>query len=211
MPLVRWIIPSIDPVWRDECWATLHPDIRKRTTIIDNGAHNCGVATSWNLGAVQAEKEGARWMVICSETMRFGAPGGTDFEDRLVGPWADCGHNWHLIAFSVETLMEVGPFDEAFWPIYFEDADYERRLTLAGMPSPRGEQRSVPPMVGVDAHAEASGHSLTAGLVSVNMGIQAARYATKWGGPKGSEKYTTPYGNPDLTIRDVTIGEDHLA
>lgn len=207
----RWVIPSVDKVWRDECWATLHPDIRKRTTIIDNGEHNCGVATSWNLGAVQAEAEGARWLVICSETMRFGPTGGSDFEDRLTGPWADCGHNWHLIAFAMDTLREVGPFDETFWPIYFEDADYERRLELAGFDTPRGVNRTRVPLAGIDARAEASGHSLTAGFVSVNMGIQAARYRTKWGGEKGAETYATPYGNPDLTVRDVTVGEDHLA
>lgn len=208
MPLVRWVLPSMDPAWRQECWDSMHPSVRARTLVVDNSEHNTGVAPSWNLGALQAQREGARWLVICSDSMRFGPPGGRDFEDRLTGPWADCGHNWHLIGFAMHTVQQVGLWDETFWPIYFEDADYERRMALSGLPTPDGATRTRPPMGGIDAWAADSGHSLKAGHVAVDLGVQAARYATKWGGPKGDERYVTPYGNPGLDLRAVTLGPD---
>ena len=206
-----WCIPSIDPVWGDSCWTSLHPAIRERCIFVDNFTVNRGVAPSWNLGIAQAEDLDADWLVLCSEAMRFGEPGGRDFERRVItsrdAPWVDCGYSWHLIALRMNVIYHVGRFDETFWPAYYEDADYDRRLQLAGFFSPRAPDRPEPPVGGIDVVEVGAGHSIDAGLVSVDMGIQAAKYATKWGGGKGHEQYTTPYGSRDLTFRDVTLGD----
>jgi hypothetical protein len=208
---VIWCLPSIDPEWRDACMASLHPTIRTRLLLVDNSTDNAGIATSWNLGILKAERVGAEWLVLLSECMNFGRYGGLDFERRLTPPWTDCGYNWHLIAYHIDTLHAVGRFDETYWPGYFEDQDYERRLELSGFPSPRGLDRSRPPIEGIDVTERGSGHSIASRLVRIDLGVQAARYATKHGGPKGSETYSTPYGNPALKWSDVTLGEAYRA
>ena len=59
--------------------------------------------------------------------------GGYSEEDLAAGATQD--RNWvdfSCFLISREVYEALGPFDEAFQPAYFEDADYYRRLILAG-------------------------------------------------------------------------------
>lgn len=42
--------------------------------------------------------------------------------------------DWSVFGITEETIQRVGWLDENFHPAYVEDADYERRCTLAGIP-----------------------------------------------------------------------------
>lgn len=42
-------------------------------------------------------------------------------------------HDWRVFKLTAETVDTVGLFDEHFHPAYCEDADYERRCSLAGI------------------------------------------------------------------------------
>jgi hypothetical protein len=208
----QWVIPSLDPAYQAACLATLTVP---RVTVIDNTGFNRGVAASWNLGIDDALAAGVDWLVICSESMRFGPPGGADFEAGLTGAWTPsrCDHTcvypcgavgtgglgWHLIGLSMATVATVGYFDEVFYPAWWEDTDYFRRIDLAGLFDDQA------PVVTVDAHLIAVEHSFNAGLVpTANWGVTAPFYEAKWGGMPGDETFTRPYGRADLDLTSVT-------
>jgi GT2 family glycosyltransferase len=86
-----------------------------------------------------------------------------------------------------ETLRSVGPFDVGFWPIYFEDTDYERRMMLEGV---------TMSVVDVRESYTDKGHarSWREGWVDVDYERQAAYYRAKWNGDPGEETYLFPFG-----------------
>lgn len=194
----RWLMPSIDEHRGFGCFQTLSPDIQLRTVIVPNWAphENLGVPASWNIGVrMVLDDPKAEWLVLLSEAMRFGQRGGEDFEDQLDGMITDALFGWHLIGFHRTVFETIGLFDEIFSPGYWEDTDLLWRMHCAGLPSPR--ENDLPGRVqisDIDAHDLGTEHSLKSGLVKVSLSAQAEKYRAKWGGPQGSERWTTPYG-----------------
>lgn len=198
--VVLWLVPTIDRAWGGECLAGMRVANVLR---VDNSLHNLGVARSWNVGIDAARGIDADWLVLCSESVRFGPAGGLDFEASLSG-YCTLSHlsGWHLIALHRDLIGRVGYFDPTFGPAYFEDADYSRRMTLAGQPINGGEPACR--QIEVDAAEQAVAHTLTAGLVEVDYGAQAAKYDAKWGGPPGAETFDRPWNRPDADL--TTLG-----
>lgn len=107
---------------------------------------------------------------------------------------AIAGQRFSLFWLRYAAFLDVGPFDEQFWPAYFEDNDYHRRLALAGWASP-----VAPSLVG---------HVTSATLAAARPAEQAAhhdrfranrrRYLAKWGGLPGEETFTAPYDGATL-------------
>lgn len=209
-------MPSIDPVFGKACRASMAPDIQDRLHVVDNsGGSNLGVSASWNQGIDRALESGADWLVIVSESIRFGDRGGHDFENGLTGEWvlAACdqtcrvdptgagfcqgGYGWHLTALSRALIERVGHFDEVYYPAWFEDADYSYRMILTG--TTHGVR-----LTGIDAHLVACEHSTAAGLVEGTFYTTRPFFDAKWGGPPGHECFTHPYNDPALSPRDVT-------
>lgn len=200
---IAWVLPSIDAAFRRACVATMHPNIRRRTHIVDNTAINIGCAASWNKGAEYAAGIGADWLIIVSESIRFGVAGGTDFEAGLAGDWvfAECdhtctpvidtgagfctnGYGWHLAAFSTKLIATVGRFEERFVKPGYEDADYTYRMAKAGY---TGYQHTH--LTGIDAHLAACEHSTAAGFVTTPSWANASLYHRIHGGPPGHERW----------------------
>ena len=77
------VLPSIDAEYRDACLAGLAPEVLKHVIVVDNRFTNRGVATSWNRGARHVLQHGIDWLVILSESTRFGPRGGRDFVAAL--------------------------------------------------------------------------------------------------------------------------------
>lgn len=98
------------------------------------------------------------------------------------------GHAWSLFAMRARVWRRVGAFDERFWPAYFEDNDYQRRLEVAGV------RRVV-------AHSSKS-HAGSATIRSYNQQQMAAHHAQfranrayfieKWGAAPGAVRATWP-------------------
>jgi hypothetical protein len=219
-----WVIPSIDPAFGKACQESLSPEVRERLCVVDNTEHNHGVAASWNIGIRHAAAIGADWLVICSESMRFGPAGGKDFEAGLAGlaglvmgrcdqtctqvidtgqGFCQNGYGWHLIGLHMGTVERVGLFDEIFYPAWWEDADYKRRMHLAKILEDE-------PVDGVDAHLAACEHTLASGaLGGVGWWTTMSRYELKWGGLAGEERWIHPYNDPRLDWRFT--GEQQLA
>jgi beta-1,4-mannosyl-glycoprotein beta-1,4-N-acetylglucosaminyltransferase len=121
------------------------------THIIDNGDQgiippgsvqvtktsvNLGVAGSWNLGINIAKAKGATHVILLNDDIELGfslkhlidSTKDIDLETTLV----TSEKNWSFIFSSINLFEEVGPFDEKFYPAYFEDDDYRNRLQMFG-------------------------------------------------------------------------------
>lgn len=204
------VMPVIHEPTARACWDTMSERFQAAAIVVDNTVDNRGVAGSWNVGVDAMLAGGADWLVIVSAGVRFCRPdsgacyGGDDFLDALdaAEPSADAieaadGIGWHLIAFRRETLEAVGRFDEIFWPAYMEDIDWGFRYHLW-----RNLERPIRhpfwPKVPVAAWVPLIAHGVVLGGVHADPSENLARYAAKWGGVSGSERFTRPYDHPAL-------------
>jgi GT2 family glycosyltransferase len=108
------------------------PDCVEHTTYLPMPA-NLGVAGSWNLG-IKSFPYADRWF-IASNDVQF-HPGALERlsearrdEITLSGDFPF----WQAFCVGYEAVRRLGLFDEAFFPAYFEDKDYERRAEHAGV------------------------------------------------------------------------------
>jgi GT2 family glycosyltransferase len=102
---------------------------------------NLGVAASWNLALRLAYRE--PWVLICSDDMWWPVNAMHEFvaqssEDSLVV--SQTWPHWCAFTIGMSVVKRVGMFDEGYFPAYFEDTDYERRLARAGVPRQLGPQ-----------------------------------------------------------------------
>lgn len=84
---------------------------------------------------------------------------------------------------------KVGKFDERFWPCYFEDVDYHRRIQLANLVEFAVTNTSYEHL------GNAFIKSLTATereALHVQVQKNAHYYSAKWGGPPGQETLGVP-------------------
>ena len=235
-PTFLIVLPAISPTLAHTCVESMSPILRQQTFLIDNTglgriahthqtqvrwtltpARNLGVASSWNAGVNAAQTVGANYLVIVSQSIRFGGQGGLDFlaaltlrQDRPL-LLMDAQFGWKLIALATWTLDVVGGFDPIFDPAYFEESDVMYRMHLAGLASPWYNDRPGREQVVVDATSAGDAVAYKEGLVQLDYGMQAARYELKWGGQPRDERWTTPYGDPTLDFRFVGAREGQQA
>ena len=165
---------------------------------------NLGVAGSWNLllDWVAARWRGAEWRALISNNdIEFNpraiaaiekAMSSTHPPELLIG---DHGFAWFMLTRAC--VVKVGRFDERFYPAYFEDNDYHRRATLAGV----RQARITKPRT---QHGDATrGGSLTIHSDARLLRYHAKTfprngeyYVQKWGGYPGEEKFARPFGDP---------------
>jgi GT2 family glycosyltransferase len=158
--------------------------------VVDVGC-NLGVAASWNL-AMQINPR-APWWMLANVDQEYG-PGDLG---RVTAAMADpearvaCLCRFGAFGINRACLERVGWFDENFHPIYAEDADYEHRCLLAGVPVVDLPSATVQLDGGSvswrsdPAYATANARTYPANL---------AYYEAKWGGPlRGGERFATPF------------------
>lgn len=93
---------------------------------------NLGVAGSWNLG-IKVLPHHEKW-IIGSNDVVF-APGDlAKFEQASVDEVTVCDKppHWQVFCVGENVVRDVGLFDEALYPAYFEDNDYVRRVQHHG-------------------------------------------------------------------------------
>lgn len=201
------VMPSIHPPYTWTCLQSMHPAFRAQTYVIDNTVTNLGVPASWNMGIGAMESERADWLVIVSASCRFSPLGGMDFIDQLddaTFPVVEARYvGWHLIAFHRDAIERVGRFDENFFPAYWEDCDFSRRLALAYDLEPPHWTK-----VECEVTIESFAHGIQLAGVECDPVALAAYYESKWGGPSSHEVFTTPFdsGKPlDYWPERVTV------
>lgn len=150
---------------------------------------NLGVAASWNF--VIRTHPSEDWWCMANADAEL-TPGDLDTlaDEMTAGPrWIGMNGDWRVFGINRECVDTVGLFDENFVPCYFEDCDYERRCTLAGVP-----------------WGFVSGGATHAGSVAIRSDprlaagnarsypANAAYYGAKWGGTaRGGERFATPF------------------
>ena len=93
---------------------------------------NLGVAASWNLG-IKLLPHADRWF-FASNDMLFMPGSISEFQKAArdeVTLTGDVPH-WQCFGVGDTVVEEIGLFDEALYPAYFEDNDYRRRAEAAG-------------------------------------------------------------------------------
>lgn len=214
------VIPYVHKPYFDKCMATLDPFLD--VLPIDNTKRNLGVAESWNRG-IDAVKEDSSydWLVVCSAAMRFGSSMGNDmirqldahlgdnvirfaedwikeqeFERGKNPSWYEGVFYWHCTALSRVTLGAVGYFDPNFYPIYFEDTDYDLRIKKTGI---YGTDIILP----IDAVSKSIGHSIELAGVKSPSEPLVAYFAEKWGRHPGAPQlgsYDRPFNDPNNSL-----------
>lgn len=121
------------------------PDGRWDRATVLRMPSNLGVAASWNLAIKMAHRE--PFVMIASDDVWWpeGAMEGlgrASGEDRLVV--SETWPHWCAFTIGMSVVSKIGLFDEGYYPAYFEDTEYERRMGQAGV------ERMLGPAVGHD-------------------------------------------------------------
>jgi hypothetical protein len=123
-----------------------------------------------------------------------------------------CAHAFGCFRIDREVWLRVGPFDEEFYPAYWEDTDYRRRLRLAGIvfdewpveeveviyPG-RARYRSgiVHGKNAAEPYQGWTGEKST--WFQQRLVINEQRYVDKWGGVPGTERFQVPFDGKRFT------------
>jgi hypothetical protein len=147
---------------------------------------NLGVAGSWNLiHRLYAPAD----IIYCNDDVVVGR----DVLRALVGSAAlfgspiDGRNSWSCFLQREPVWQAVGEYDDGFWPAYYEDNDYRRRMDLAGI-----EAVVVGDHAGVEHRVSSTG-----GFAFERFGRNNERYVRKWGGQPGEERYDQPWNGAD--------------
>lgn len=165
------------------------------------GGTNLGVAASWNLG-IRLHPAAPWWCIANADTVL--APG--DLHRLAVamgkpGPrWVGMNGDWRVFGINAECVEIVGLFDESFHPCYCEDADYEYRCDLSGVP-----WHTIAGGATHEGSAAIRSDERYAAGNARSYPANRAYYEAKWGGPlRGGERYTTPFDRGG-SVRDWTL------
>jgi len=154
---------------------------------------NMGLSRAWNIGA----KRGHDWTFVLSVSMKF--PNGFSkviekLERVNNGQAFITNHSFHCSAFHKSTFEKIGYFDENFYPIYYEDTDYYRRIALSVC---HGKSVVMGNIHKIDAISQADGYATTQGL-RPPMDKVAEYYVKKWGGKVYNETFDRPFDKYSL-------------
>ena len=166
--------------------ATLNPRI---TTLINN--ENKGVAGSWNQICRLGFGAGADNVMLLNDDVVY-----TPVPEALIAlclenpgiTTAEGGHQggFQNALISRRAWETIGPFDEIFFPAYFEDCDYGYRANLLDIPMESSPDLAVEKQ-GRNSNSRRRDPSLNRGLTL------GAVYQKKWGGEPHKEIFTEPY------------------
>lgn len=161
---------------------------REKNFVIYRPEQNLGVSGSWNMIMDYAEKVKATHVLMLNDDIYLGkSEQEISTIIRLWNPEFLCTElNWCSFILSVDAYQKVGKFDENFFPAYFEDNDYFRRMLLADV------QMVFNPMLNPITYRNSMTIQKSPEL---NNGFEKNRqyYISKWGGQPTQEQFNTPF------------------
>lgn len=142
--LCQQMLDSIDYPIRDlvivnnsgtQSWQPRKPELVERMWHIEV-PYGLGLVGAWNL-IIKATPYAKRWMMMNDDAWFY--PGALEIIDREADPEALNFVNvpptpWAAPIFGERVIREAGLYDEAFYPVYYDDNDFERRIINAGIP-----------------------------------------------------------------------------
>lgn len=173
---------------------------------------NRGLATSWNEGIHNAFQSGCDTVVVVNDDCEF-APGdldtlaewaverpdmaivqaiGSHLKNKRVEPLG-----YSCFAINPVAIRMIGYFDQNCFPIYWEDIDYGWRLQVAGVPFDVCTETMVQHGGSLSIEQSADYERQHHQTFTANRDY----YIRKWGGDKGSERWRTPFNDPQLTLK----------
>ncbi len=187
------------------------PENLKEKTIVEKPGKNLGVAASWNKLMKMAFGGGANYILILNDDVVFGKNRKV-IEDAIINSkynYLITPGTWSSVLISSETPQVFSWFDENFYPAYFEDNDYIRRLT-------RFPDKFIP----VTRDETLSPHIIrTSSTIKKDKNINnrfssnKEYYVKKWGGLPHKEKYKYAFNQnhiPRLYIVTRTSGRPNF-
>lgn len=126
--------------------------------------------------------------------------------DYVIMP-ANWGHS--LFAVTPACIERVGWFDPNFYPAYCEDQDQMYRIKLADAP-----WQDVPDVHAIHGEPPLWGSTTVWSdpvlnkLCAKTQANNHRYYEIKWGGQPGKEKFTHPYNDESLSLKEWRIDED---
>lgn len=156
---------------------------------------NLGVPASWNLICRTIFGNGFTHAIIPNDDIYWGRKGEelqTILEKYPRDLYKTSRDDFSLFVLPKTTFEKIGPFNEMFYPGYFEDRDYMYRMKLAGC--------SVMSSLKFDAmlFKESQSSQKDPSLLE-RFDINEELYIKMWGGKPGFEKYTKPFnGKPPI-------------
>lgn len=221
------VIPSIHKETTEECLKNIDKKFHQDIMLIDNSADkmtahnyrvgfrenpsvNIGVGRAWNLGVKKVLQRKYDFLIILSASIRF-SDGMIGFMKELQKHSNANGlmtqEGWHCIALHRRVFEQVGDFDTNFYPAYYEDSDFIRRMELAKIHEPCGGTVTLPGCE-ISATSFQIAHGMKKGKVFVNMGACAEYFIRKWGNyPKYDSKesrdalYSHPFNDPAFDLK----------
>lgn len=156
-----------------------------------NPVGNRGVAGSWNLAT---ELSKAPWL-ISNFDMVFSKGAIKKFIDALEEndivtlDWGYC-----LFACKPSLFEKIGYFDENFWTSYWEDTDFDRRVSLC----PDAKKlvlngRALGLQHGGCKTAEGHENKPLGDFLHICRAMNESYYITKWGGTLNCETFKSPF------------------
>lgn len=151
--------------------------------------YGLGLTGAWNL-IIKSTPYAPYWLLINDDA--WFEPGALQMVAENVDPDAmnflQCEPKWSAPVFGQRVIEEVGLYDERFYPIYFDDNDFERRIDYAGI-----EKKYIPAVV----HHENSS-TLNSGFQAENNRTYLANLAY-WQKKQADQDFTQ--GNWSLRVR----------
>lgn len=171
---------------------TLQPGSLMR---ISTSETNYGVARIWNKFAEMSFADGMDYIVIANDdislfntTLKRLLQAASENPDGVVTFTGD--NAFSLFVLSKQAWKTVGAFDEEFYPAYFEDRDYQRRIMMHKVPL---VQIAHPAYYHLGSKTI---NSFTPDGLEIHHSQfrrNEAYYTHKWGGLPGDERYTEPF------------------
>jgi GT2 family glycosyltransferase len=160
-------------------------------SVIEN-SWNIGVAPSWNWFMRTGEELGYTHGLILNDDVYLGKNENEVF-DFINGEKKEFGfikshHHWCAFFLNISTFKKIGHFDEGFYPAYFEDNDYMRRMKLGGVKTLQTD--FLDPLIYNNSLSIKKDRSL-----NENFARNQQRYIEKWGGLPNVETFKTPFNN----------------
>lgn len=176
---------------------------------------NLGCAGGWNLLLANV---GSPYCLLIGDDIKL-APGDlakiADYWERHKGTQfavISTSLGFNVIGIPEHTVKAIGNFDENFWPVYYEDGDFNRRLFLAiqsKILTHDNEVITLNAIHGDGANSEScTSRSWDGDTFSrFNHEMQRGKdyFRRKWGDDVYKETYPTPFNDPNKKLSDWTL------